>query len=475
MIEIKQLTKSYHIRGGRHYVFQGVDAVFPEGVNIGIIGPNGGGKSTFLRILGGIDYPDSGKIITDRSFSWPLGLKGGFVNRLTGRENCRMVCNLYGLRPREISRKLEQMKELSGIGKYFEEPINTYSSGMGGRLGFALSMAFDFDYFLIDEVTAVGDAHFKALAKEAFEHKTKRSKLIMVSHNMGDIKKFCDVAVLVKNGQLEVFHDLDKAICAYLPQTQEAQQGAEEVIRQATLEEINIASVELPDNQQEFLKAISTLLNSITRKLATPGYQLAGREEDFYIQLSKTYSSLGNEEQALFYIRKAIEANAYSLAAQQRLAQLAAGIGLIEDEKAAIEAAESIDPKNLTTLNAKIQLLVRNREYQKALTVSDMAVRVAPDNAFQWHLRGRILLTLGEKTKALEAQIKAIHYSPQSSFLYRQLAVILLQTEDLKTSMLARQKAYMIDERDRQKNKPHLPPYAQIEKSLKKLDDILTV
>jgi capsular polysaccharide transport system ATP-binding protein len=215
MIRVENLTKSYQVKGGRHYVFRDVNLVFPEGVNVGIIGPNGGGKSTFLRLLGGIDYPDRGRIRSTKSFSWPLGLRGGFVGHMTGRQNCRMICNIYGMPRDQIRVKLEAIHSLSGIGRYFEEPVKYYSSGMSGRLGFALSMAFEFDYFLIDEITSVGDANFKKIAKAALEEKSQRSHVIMVTHSMGDLRKFCDVVVLLQGGVLTVFEDLEAGIKAY--------------------------------------------------------------------------------------------------------------------------------------------------------------------------------------------------------------------------------------------------------------------
>lgn len=225
MIRIENLTKSFPVKGSRHYVLKNVNIEFPEDANIGIIGPNGAGKSTFLRILGGIDYPDTGRIVSNKSFSWPLGLKGGFVRHMSGRENCRMICNIYGMRRREIKKILQEIEALADIGKYFYEPVKYYSSGMSGRLGFALSMSFNFDYFLIDEITSVGDANFKARAKEALEKKARASRVIMVSHSMGDIKKFCDKAVLIKAGQITVFDDINEGIAAYNPNPPQKRTG----------------------------------------------------------------------------------------------------------------------------------------------------------------------------------------------------------------------------------------------------------
>jgi capsular polysaccharide transport system ATP-binding protein len=472
MIKIRNLTKSYRVKGGRHYVFKNVNAVFPEGANIGIIGPNGGGKSTFLSILGGIDFPDSGDIITTRSFSWPLGLKGGFVGHLSGRENCRMVCNLYGLNPSDTKRKLEKMKALSGIGEYFEEPVKYYSSGMGSRLGFALSMSFEFDYFLIDEITSVGDAHFKALAKQAFAEKAKKSKMIMVSHNMGDIKKFCDVAVLIKNGQLEVFEDMDAAIRAYLPQTKEADTTAE-ALKEASLDEIDISSVELPAEEDKLVPEISTRFEAIERKLATEGHQINIPDEEFYLQLGRAYQTFGNDNKALNFYRKAIEANPYYLEAQQKMASLAASLGLHDEEAKALAAAEVVDPLNLTTLEGKLRLLVRTRRLKEALEVSSQALRVHPENASIWHQRAWILLSLGDTAKALDAQIKAVRHAPENSQYYQRLSSVLATLNDFKSSMLARHKSRLLAQRNHPQRKA--PSYISLKRSLRRLDDAIRV
>ena len=215
MFKVQGLTKSYAVKGGRHYVFRNVDLEIPSDRNIGIIGANGAGKSTLLRILGGIDFPDSGEVITDSTFSWPLGLRGGFVGHLTGRENCRMVCRMYGLRGERMGQQLEVIKDNSGIGEYFEEPVKNYSSGMSGRLGFALSLSFDFDYFLIDEITSVGDARFRKMAKAALEEKAATSNVVLVSHSMSIIREFCNYGVYIGGGEIHGFEDLEEAMARY--------------------------------------------------------------------------------------------------------------------------------------------------------------------------------------------------------------------------------------------------------------------
>jgi len=473
MIKIRNLTKSYRVKGGRHYVFKNVNAEFPEGANIGIIGPNGGGKSTFLSILGGIDFPDNGEIITDRSFSWPLGLKGGFVGHLSGRENCRMVCNLYGLGRNDTAQKLEKMKSLAGIGDYFDEPVKYYSSGMGSRLGFALSMSFDFDYFLIDEITSVGDAHFKALARQAFQEKARKSRMIMVSHNMGDIKKFCDIVVLVKNGQLEVFEDMDAAIRAYLPQTQESTEDTAEIMSEASLEEIDLSNIQLPTDYEAMVPEIAERLESIEIKLTTPEHQITRTEDEFFFQLAFAYQSLGNEPRAFHFYKKSAEANSCHLEAQQRLAALAAARGLHAEEQQALAAAERVDPLNIITLDAKVRYLIRLGELDKALEVTLAALRVDPHHVGFWSQRAGIFLALGETSKAVEAQIKAVKHGPDRSQSYLRLATILACGGDIKLSALARHRARIAAENTVHKLK--MPSFKNIIKSLRKLDDDLRV
>ncbi|HDR2511216.1 TPA: ABC transporter ATP-binding protein, partial [Enterobacter roggenkampii] len=195
MIQIENLTKSYRTPKGRHFVFKGLNLELPPNKSIALIGRNGAGKSTLLRMIGGIDRPDSGRIITNKTISWPVGLSGGFQGSLTGRENVKFVARLYS-ENNQLKDKVAFVEEFAELGKYFDMPIKTYSSGMKSRLGFGLSMAFKFDYYLVDEVTAVGDARFKKKCIQLFESKKKESNFIMVSHSLHSLKRYCDIALL---------------------------------------------------------------------------------------------------------------------------------------------------------------------------------------------------------------------------------------------------------------------------------------
>ncbi|HDJ8339032.1 TPA: ABC transporter ATP-binding protein [Escherichia coli] len=206
MIKIENLTKSYRTPTGRHYVFKDLNIEIPSGKSVAFIGRNGAGKSTLLRMIGGIDRPDSGKIITNKTISWPVGLAGGFQGSLTGRENVKFVARLYA-KQEELKEKIEFVEEFAELGKYFDMPIKTYSSGMRSRLGFGLSMAFKFDYYIVDEVTAVGDARFKEKCAQLFKERHKESSFLMISHSLNSLKEFCDVAIVFKNSYIIGYYE----------------------------------------------------------------------------------------------------------------------------------------------------------------------------------------------------------------------------------------------------------------------------
>lgn len=219
MIKIENLTKSYRTPQGRHYVFKDLNLELPSGKSVALIGRNGAGKSTLLRMIGGIDRPDSGRIITDKTISWPVGLSGGFQGSLTGRENVKFVARLYAKKD-ELKEKIEFVEDFAELGKYFDMPIKTYSSGMKSRLGFGLSMAFKFDYYLVDEVTAVGDARFKQKCADLFNSRHKEASFLMVSHSLNSLKEYCDVAIVFGNkNEISEYHDVSEAIEQYKKET----------------------------------------------------------------------------------------------------------------------------------------------------------------------------------------------------------------------------------------------------------------
>ncbi len=216
MIELFKLTKSYVTKQGRKYVFRDLSFVVPPDKNIALIGRNGAGKSTLMRLLCGTDIPDSGKIITDKRISWPVGLGGGFQGSLTGRQNVKFVSRALGAEGDAMEKIISYVQDFAELGIYFDQPVKTYSTGMNARLKFGLSLAFEFDYFMIDEAMSVGDAHFREKAESEFKSRTNRSNLILVTHGMSQVRKLCDIVLLLNNGVVEVFNDTEAGITAYL-------------------------------------------------------------------------------------------------------------------------------------------------------------------------------------------------------------------------------------------------------------------
>lgn len=229
MIRVKNLTKTYFYKGKKAVILDNISFTIKTGESIAILGANGAGKSTLMRLLGGIDLPDSGTIETDSSISWPVGLSGGFQGSLTGRENVTFVSRIYAGK-RETAEKVRYVEEFSELGAYFDRPYKTYSKGMRSRIAFGLSMAFDFDVYLIDEVTAAGDQRFREKSKQVLLERKKNSDFLMVSHNLWGLKLHCDRAFVLDQGRIDEFDSLDQAVAMHtehlLAETQKPKPGA---------------------------------------------------------------------------------------------------------------------------------------------------------------------------------------------------------------------------------------------------------
>ena len=212
MVDFVDVHKYYRTRGHTKVVLDHITTTFERGHSYGILGVNGAGKSTTIRLLSGVEQPNGGLIRRHVRFSWPLGFANGFQPLMTGRNNITFVARAYG---QDVRRVLEFVEDFSELGDYLDVPIKTYSSGMGARLAFALSMAVPFDCYLIDELTAVGDARFAARCSAAFKERRAKADVIMVSHMVGTIKEYCDRGAVLVDGRLICFDDIDQAIDMY--------------------------------------------------------------------------------------------------------------------------------------------------------------------------------------------------------------------------------------------------------------------
>lgn len=212
MIMLDGVCKTYRTRAGRKTVLDHVNAVFASGHNYGILGVNGAGKSTLIRLLAGSEEPDRGVIRRHGRVSFPLGFGGTFHGALSGRENVAFIARIYGARIRAVTDYVEAFAEL---GQYFEMPVNAYSAGMRARLGFAACLAIDFDVYLIDEVTEIGDQRFRRKCAEAFRERMLRADIILVTHNAHTVRQYCDQGAVLANGGLTMYGDIGTALAQY--------------------------------------------------------------------------------------------------------------------------------------------------------------------------------------------------------------------------------------------------------------------
>lgn len=215
LIELLNASKFYKVNGEKKYILKNTTLQIPTEKNIAILGKNGAGKSTLLKILGGIDHPSSGSVFSDKTFSWPMGVSGGLQGSMTARQNVRFVCMIYGKDGDEITNVIESVLEFTELGAYFDMPIKTYSSGMRARLNLGVSLAFDFDYFLIDEVLSVGDTTFKQKSKQAIEDKIQHKRIIMVSHATDTLREFCSASIVLNAGSLTYYDNVEDGIAQY--------------------------------------------------------------------------------------------------------------------------------------------------------------------------------------------------------------------------------------------------------------------
>ena len=209
MIRFEDLTKSFQLRGSRKMVIDGLTMALPSGKSLALLGRNGAGKSTLLKMVAGTMRPDRGRVVHEGSISWPVGFGGSFHKELTGAQNVRFIARIYGVDTESLMAFVDDFAEL---GKFYHMPVRSYSSGMKSRLTFGASMGIRFDTYLVDEVTAVGDATFKRKSRAVFADRMQHSSAIMVNHSMGQLRKFCNAGLVLEHGQIQYYDDLEEAI-----------------------------------------------------------------------------------------------------------------------------------------------------------------------------------------------------------------------------------------------------------------------
>ncbi len=212
MIRFENVSKTYVLSGRRKTIARNITLTIPTGACVGLLGRNGAGKSTIMRMISGTLSPTAGQIHHSGSVSWPVGFAGSFHPELSGAQNTRFIARVYGCDTEELVAFVDDFAEL---GAHFHLPFRTYSSGMRSRLAFGVSMGVRFDTYLIDEVTSVGDASFQSRSRELLKTRTRQSGAIVVSHAMGMIRQLCTSGAVLENGQLTYFDDIENAIKAH--------------------------------------------------------------------------------------------------------------------------------------------------------------------------------------------------------------------------------------------------------------------
>ena len=212
MIRFEGVSKTYHIRKFEKLVLDDLSFEIPDGANLGICGHNGAGKSTLMRLIAGVESPSKGRISRDTTCSWPIGYTSCFQSTLTGADNARFIARVYGRNERKV---LDYVEEFAQLGPYFHQPIFTYSAGMSARLAFGVSLAVEFDCYLVDEVTGAGDARFAQKCQAALHHRRTTGTLIMISHDFNSLRSYCSSGAVLSHGKLIFFDDIEDAIAAH--------------------------------------------------------------------------------------------------------------------------------------------------------------------------------------------------------------------------------------------------------------------
>ncbi|HVC55816.1 MAG TPA: ABC transporter ATP-binding protein [Stellaceae bacterium] len=214
MITAAAVSKDYHSETGHGWnrVLSEVSFAVARGEKLALLGRNGAGKSTLIRLLAGIELPTIGTIERTMSVSWPVGLNGGVGGSMTGNDNIRFISRIYD-KPFKLMR--DYVDDFAELGKFLAEPVRTYSTGMRARLNFALSIAIDFDCYLIDEIISVGDQRFQQRSQEELFEKRADRCLILASHVPHIVRDYCSRALVLHRGRGKVFDDLDLAFDIY--------------------------------------------------------------------------------------------------------------------------------------------------------------------------------------------------------------------------------------------------------------------
>lgn len=212
MIEFRNVSKHYLTNTSRKVIVDRLNLKLPFGAKVGLLGRNGAGKTTLMAMVAGTVQPISGAIRRHGAISWPLGFGGSFNGELTGAQNVRFVARIYGM---DTDALVAYVADFAEIGEFMDMPVRSYSSGMKARLGFGMAMGISFDWYLVDEITAVGDTRFKRKSLAVFRSRLKDAGLMMISHSTSTIRTYCTSGLVLENGRVRYFPDVEEAIAVH--------------------------------------------------------------------------------------------------------------------------------------------------------------------------------------------------------------------------------------------------------------------
>jgi capsular polysaccharide transport system ATP-binding protein len=212
MIEFRDVSKHYLTQRGRKTIVDRLDLALPDGAKVGLLGRNGAGKTTLLAMVAGVAPPNSGSIRREGAISWPLGFGWAFHPELTGAQNVRFVARIYGV---DTDALVAYAAAFAEIGEFIDMPVRSYSSGMKARLGFGMAMGIAFDWYLVDEITAVGDSRFKKKSLAVFRNRLRDAGLLMVSHSVRTLRDYCEAGIVLEGGRARYYPDIEEAIAVH--------------------------------------------------------------------------------------------------------------------------------------------------------------------------------------------------------------------------------------------------------------------
>jgi capsular polysaccharide transport system ATP-binding protein len=212
MIIFENVSKTYRVRKFEKRVFSNLSFTISRGDSLGICGANGAGKSTLMRLIAGVEAPTSGRVHRSMTTSWPIGYSSCFQTSLTGADNARFIARIYEQPTEQI---LEFVEDFAQLGPYLHQPVSTYSAGMSARLAFGISLAIDFECYLVDEVTAAGDERFRARSEQALAERRANGTLVMISHSPETLRSYCTRGAVLYSGALAFFDTIDEALAVH--------------------------------------------------------------------------------------------------------------------------------------------------------------------------------------------------------------------------------------------------------------------